>query len=414
MPVGNNTQQMERLIVLLSDDAVSFCSYANPAEPSAPPQWMPVEMVEQAIEFAGSKGLTPIYLIGDHGLSAEHAEAIKKSEHALVVPYALYGQFPASIPVLKPHDVAERGSSPNAPIAVAILRISKDSLPELRRCYQRLLGQVKRLNVCLVDVGRFSDDDFKIYQEALGFISRMVVSSSWPEFGTECNVVTDRLMLKSMNNCDAGIRHITLAPNGRFYLCPAFFYDNPAETVGSLQEGVDIKNAHLLTIEFAPICRRCDAFHCRRCVFLNKKLTDEINTPSRQQCVTAHIERNESRSLLGGLVASGLASRTADLSEVPAIDYIDPFELAKDGERGPGTGEAPPGDNGPAGRADPAAMDEIRTQMRDIYLSNQTILREIQHLREEIIGGQQSTARSQSDVQRNTGTATETDRSGNS
>ena len=77
---------------------------------------------------------------------------------------------------------------------------------------------------------------------------------------------------------------------------------------------------------YAPLCKECDAYQCMRCVYLNKVLTREVNIPSHEQCVMAHIERNASRDLL-------LALREQDAympkTEIKEITYLDPFDNIK-------------------------------------------------------------------------------------
>jgi len=91
-----------------------------------------------------------------------------------------------------------------------------------------------------------------------------------------------------------------------------------------VESGVKIENAQLLHLDHAPICSHCDAFQCKRCIWLNKKTTLEVNTPSHEQCVAAHLERNASKRLLEHLRSHGnFFAKTADINE---IDYLDPFE----------------------------------------------------------------------------------------
>jgi CXXX repeat peptide maturase len=126
-----------------------------------------------------------------------------------------------------------------------------------------------------------------------------------------------------MNNCDAGVKHITLAPNGKFYICPAFYYEDEINDCGDLQTGINIKNRQLYRLDHAPICRKCDAFHCKRCVWLNRKTTLDVNTPSHEQCVTAHLEREASRKLLEEIRELGMFMPEIKIEE---IDYTDPFD----------------------------------------------------------------------------------------
>jgi CXXX repeat peptide maturase len=213
-------------------------------------------------------------------------------------------------------------------------------MPKLGSIFVRLAGKFRRLNICLADLGQYREEDFGIYRRQLELLADTVAASNWSggpsprrrgghAGPTECNLVTDRLVLGAMNNCDAGVKHITVSPAGRFYICPGFYYWQEAGDVGSLDEGLHIGNAHLLTTEYAPICRACDAYHCRRCVLLNKQLTQEINTPSRQQCVGAHCEREASRRLLDLLGQAKRLNEAMPPAAIPPLDYLDPFELIR-------------------------------------------------------------------------------------
>ena len=171
---------------------------------------------------------------------------------------------------------------------------------------------------------RFTDADQERYGRWLAQLGeeleRLYVNGKSPQL----NLLTDRVMLTAMNNCGAGDTCITVAPNGRFYVCPAFYYDDPDDNVGDLDQGIDIKNRQLYRLGHAPICRRCDAWHCRRCVWLNRRMTLEVNTPSHEQCVMAHLERNATRNLLASIRSKG--TFLPDKPEIKEIDYLDPFE----------------------------------------------------------------------------------------
>ena len=78
-------------------------------------------------------------------------------------------------------------------------------------------------------------------------------------------------------------------------------------------------------MEYAPICRICDAYQCKRCIWLNRKMTLEVNTPSHEQCIMSHIERNTSKLLLD------IINRDNTLidNNIKEINYIDPFDRIK-------------------------------------------------------------------------------------
>lgn len=95
-------------------------------------------------------------------------------------------------------------------------------------------------------------------------------------------------------------------------------------SIGSLEDGLDIKNPQLYKLDHAPICRKCDAYQCRRCVWINRKTTLEVNTPSREQCIIAHLERNASRKLLTSIRELGVFLPGKEIKE---INYLDPFDV---------------------------------------------------------------------------------------
>ena len=159
------------------------------------------------------------------------------------------------------------------------------------------------------------------YEEALTFIANKILLLYKDKIPVQFNLITDRTMLSKMNNCNAGVDSITVSPDGNFYICPAFYLSNESPC-GKCESDVVIPNKHLLGIKYAPICRECDAFHCRRCVKLNKDLTLEVNTPSHQQCFMTHIERKVSKKLLAEIRKYGAYAPNIS---IPDIDYNDPF-----------------------------------------------------------------------------------------
>lgn len=209
--------------------------------------------------------------------------------------------------------------------------------------YKLLKGIISsslRLNVVITDIEKFTEEDFKKYKEVLEYLSDVLKTCYAEGKSPQLNLLTDRMMLDGMNNCNAGVENITLAPNGKFYVCPAFYLSKECDgneksldevcqkgySIGSLKEGLDIKNPQLYKLDHAPLCRKCDAYQCKRCIWLNRKTTLEVNTPSHEQCVVAHLERNASRNLLTNIRKYG--AFLAD-KEIKGIEYLDPFDKLK-------------------------------------------------------------------------------------
>lgn len=209
-----------------------------------------------------------------------------------------------------------------------ILRIDKKTLFDRYDKVSLLLEDVRRLNIVITDIESFNKEDFARYENVLKHLNEKIKELYSRGKMPQCNILTDRIMLTKMNNCGAGETSITLAPNGKFYACPAFYLCDNDCSLGDLKSGLNIKNPQLYRLDHAPICRHCDAFQCHRCVWLNRKATLEINTPSHEQCVIAHLERNASRELQMELAKC--TNIFSSYEEIKEINYWDPFEIRKE------------------------------------------------------------------------------------
>ena len=301
---------LQYLIILLDDTSTPFCHYENPKTER---QLIPVETLRQGIRFGMMENLMIQFVYPDYELPQEYQEVIESIDHSKIKPYKEGADV----------WVTDKVESISSDIPV-VLRINKESLLAHEQEISEATGKVSRLNIVLTDVESFTEEDFAHYKSLLGKLSasleQLYVDGKTPQL----NILTDRMMLKQMNNCGAGNTTITLAPNGRFYVCPAFYYEDEADSIGDLENGLDIKNKQLYRLDHAPICSHCDAWQCKRCIWLNRKTTLEVNTPSHEQCVLAHLERNASRELLNCIRRHG--TFLPDQEEIKEIDYLDPFD----------------------------------------------------------------------------------------
>ena len=308
---------LQYLIILLDDTSISYCHYENYRVEK---KLIPLDILKAGIRFGMMENLMIQCVYPDYELPSEYAEVIESIDHSKIKSlshsYQKEGSADADVLVLNGFE------NPGTVEVPVVLRVSKLELLANETKVMELLGKVPRLNVVITDVENLTDDDFGKYKAFLQQLStkteQMYVDGKAPQL----NLLTDRMMLKEMNNCGAGDTNITLAPNGKFYVCPAFYYEDEADSVGDLEHGLDIKQ--LYKLEYAPICRHCDAYQCKRCIWLNRKMTLEVNTPSHEQCVLAHLERNASRELLNNIRKHG--TFLPEQEEIKEIDYLDPFD----------------------------------------------------------------------------------------
>ena len=301
---------LQYLIILLDDTSMSFCHYQNSKTEC---QLISLDTLRKGIRFGMMENLMIQYVYPDYELPKEYQEVIESIDHSKIKP----------IKEVSDVMVINSLSEVEADIPV-VLRINKEELFDNMDNVLALLEKVPKLNVVFTNVETFIDEDFKKYKAFLRQLSvkveQMYVDGKTPQI----NLLTDRMILKQMNNCGAGDTNITLAPNGKFYVCPAFYHEDETDSIGDLEHGIDIKNKQLYKLEYAPICSHCDAWQCKRCIWLNRKTTLEVNTPSHEQCVLAHLERNSSRELLLNIRKHG--TFFPEQEDIKEIDYLDPFK----------------------------------------------------------------------------------------
>ena len=306
---------LTHLIILLDDRSTPYCSYSPQGKRDS--RLMPIDVLRQGIVWAMKQNLNIQFVYPNYELPSEYNDAVLSIDHTKIKPIGQADE--ADIIVLDGWDDEVPDN------AMCVIHSSRLELADHLSTIREWFGHVTRLNVVLTDVETFRDDEIGSYKDTLESLADIMVEMYKTGRNVQLNLLTDRLMLTTMNNCNAGVNNVTLAPNGKFYLCPAFYYDDEQQSVGDLSAGLDIRNQQLLRLDHAPICRVCDAYQCRRCIWMNERLTGDMNTPSHQQCVLAHVERNASRYLLLKLEKAGI--RLADSNPIEEQTELDPFNI---------------------------------------------------------------------------------------
>lgn len=311
---------LKYLIIQLDDSATSFCHY----ESNRLARLIDLADLKAGIIFGMKQNLMIQFLYPDFELPAEYKTAVESIDHTKIMPAKNPELGKAGVIVCNSIEDFNALNIFEKPI---VLLINKATLFEYGDKILSNFGKMKRLNIVIIDVETFTENDFQTYKSLLDKMVDVVKDCYVNGSAPQLNLLTDRLMLDNMNNCNAGDENITLAPDGKFYICPAFYAQGEDGQCGDLVNGLNIKNKQLLKLDYAPLCRNCDAFQCKRCVYLNAKMTWDINTPSHEQCVAAHLERNASRRLLEEIRKHGVFMPETEIKE---IGYLDPFDVRKE------------------------------------------------------------------------------------
>ncbi len=296
--VSENSKALKKnLIFITSDNIKSHCIYDTENDKK---NVMSEEIQEKGLEFAKNNNFVPVYLSEDNNLSSSI-----DSNNKVISIFNGSKNFTG-------------GNYENS-----ILTIERDTIKYMLSNIKIMFQFGNRINLILKDISMWDEKDINEYKNQLDMVGEYVIGLYRSKNQVELNVLTDLWNLKSMCNCGAGETDLSLAPNGKIYMCPAFYFDNEENYIGSLEEGINIKNENLLSLEKAPICLSCDVYNCMRCKFLNWKLTSQINIPSKIQCTISHIERNKSREIQTLLIKEKLIKVVNRISE---IEYLDPLD----------------------------------------------------------------------------------------
>lgn len=312
---------IQYIVILLDDTSTSYCHYTNE---KADRRLIPLQPLKDGICYAMKENLNIQFVYPNYKLPKEYLAAIDSIDHTDIYPAEMADNADV---VVFDSLIAAKDYVFKEEVAY-LIRTDKVSLFNEYKIIGEILDKVTRLNVVITDIETFTEDDFMVYKSLLSNLAERVEQIYVSGKSPQLNLLTDRIMLENMNNCGAGDTSVTLAPDGKFYVCPAFYLSADGYTIGDLVNGLEIKNSQLYRLDHAPLCRRCDAWQCKRCIWMNRKTTLEVNTPSHEQCVVAHLERNASRKLLIDIRKYGkFMSGSEDIKE---IDYLDPFDVKEE------------------------------------------------------------------------------------
>jgi len=319
---------IQYILLLLDKSAESFCYYNHHYDNC---ELMPLDILQKCMDFCKKNNLNASILYGKNRLPAIYTKLLGSFPHIKIKPYypdEIFKEDDIAIIDFKGDYTVFKNIPPNANLNL-IIRLKLAEIKSLAVSLEHFDNKFKRLNVIYKDILTASETVLNNFRLDLLYVQEVLFNILSRNSGIEFSLATDRIILTEMNNCNAGITHFTIAPNGKAYICPGFYYSDPENSIGLLENGINIKNQRLLNRDHAPICRVCDCFQCKRCVYMNKISTLEVNTPSHEQCVVSHHERNLSGELLQRFQRR---NRYTNFANIPALYYLDPFDLIKRNE----------------------------------------------------------------------------------
>lgn len=305
----------KHLYFILADDAVEQCNYSNKNNDV----FMNAEILNKGLDFATRNFYRPVLLHSNKKYTVDYNKITKYKEKIDIYPIEKESEIDnrVSYPVYNSENIDIISNK-----TTCVLNVEENQLNTLDEMVDTLLKRFQRININL----KISNNklDLELYKKKLEIISNVLFKYYEDGILKEINKITDILMLDEMENCNFGIDNYALAPNGKVYICPAFYYDNADNYICSIGEEIKIDNKELLTIGKSKFCSECNIYSCNRCVFDNKKRTREYSVPGSVQCTLSSVEYNVSYEFVNKLKENKI--QTPNFRALKENEYNDIIE----------------------------------------------------------------------------------------
>lgn len=236
----NKSPKIKRYLMIYTDDkAMPHCSYNNKKPECVA---MPYDIFYKALSFSWNNDMIPVvignYQVDDFDINfIRISEKIKNNQG--IVNANLTSTFREKV------------------TGICNLHVKNSDLPSF---YDNMLrffenSSAERINIILDELDGFTDSDLKIYKEQLSILAKYLCDTN----------VTNNVSInvfEPQTDCDCGVSTFSVAPNGKFYICPGIYFYNPDLSIGNLKGTQSINDWGCLK-------------KCVRCAYLNKKLTGE-------------------------------------------------------------------------------------------------------------------------------------------
>lgn len=318
----NKKTNKKSLYFLLSNNYITYCCYENQDKNE---NYMSGEIILEGLNYAQENFMMPIFVHGKNEKTLIVREEYIDHDILHIVPIRHYKLaqdrgFRRVLPVYEMEDVWDE----KVLIDNVILNVKQDEINKLSDAIGKLIKFSNRINLNITGLNRhFNENEYKYQME----IIRDKIVDIWENEGSfkEISLLTDILFLDKHENCQAGQNSFVLSPLGKIHTCCAEFSNVEDDFIGETRHGI-IKEygSYLYEIQNSNLCRICDAYQCKDCVYINKKNTKEYNVPPSFQCRKSHIERGVSLDLKSILRDCPLIPDKNTL-EIKNDDYLDPI-----------------------------------------------------------------------------------------
>lgn len=247
------------LYIITDSSTLPICNYSNYNNIR---NIMDDSMVIKALEYAENNDLCPIFI----GQS--------KHNSGLYFSFQNYNNnCDFSVPIYDNGSLIINDNI-NYLSKSCVLVVNRFNINDLFNNCKLLYNRFIRINFSLSDLILWDNTIIDFFVSNLMKIKEIYGDSK------ECNFITDIEKNNDFIDCLLNKKSLTIAPNGKFYRCPGFYYHNENFFIGDIDDNYDD-----LVLDFNRIsCKDCQNYSCTRCVLISKHDTGNESIVSNRIC----------------------------------------------------------------------------------------------------------------------------------
>lgn len=263
-----SNSQKKTLMIYYNPSIASFCQYQKSQRPR---EKMSDAILNDALNFAKKHDMATIFL----GYNEEHNE---------------YCQIVENVDQCRASDILIHSTKiqKNFNNHIHIITINKKNISVCADWVKEIIStsiRPLRINISTPDLELWTKDTLLEYQHQLAIIAKQVK----PDRNIQINVLT-AYEAGISQECKCGVDNITIAPNGKIYLCPGFFEKDESLFIGDLTSSLDDILSVYLNADNSVTCKNCNKFSCNKCILTNKFCTNEYLVAADVNCKKSKIE----------------------------------------------------------------------------------------------------------------------------
>ena len=233
---------------------------------------MSKETLDKGLRYAGEQSMVPVFIGNPYAYLNRVA---KKKLHIVISDQfdqeLLENPICVLIPVYNDLNIYSPIVSSSC-----ILPVSRKQLDHLAEVIERIGDYSQRINLKIVDASLWGQTDIELYCSQLSKLSVNI--------RRKLNIFAH--LIKRENGCKAGVTEFALAPNGKLYPCPGYYYECPNEVICDVNEIECLQSidSTLYDHSKSPQCKSCKSLNCEQCTLQNLLASGFTNLPSSAFC----------------------------------------------------------------------------------------------------------------------------------